>query len=249
MISPYRVIRLRLSTVVLSIFATLILISVFWLIFFILARLGCCFPQISIDKFFDLGFFSLSMFGFIIFLTITPFQTVQGKLSPGFYARMIRNKWSHFSLYILLNCFIFCFLAIAFYQTQFEKEYSSQLYMALICTIIAAIWFHRIWALRYLHEPYIVYANIDKLIQEESKEEVWTEMLECTYKSIKDGRLSDSKNFIKLLDKLYIANNELKEKNILQEDLESLYKAASDFRPISRYMEIKWPFLRSLKNT
>lgn len=243
MISPKRVIQFKLFAFILSIIVTVGVISIFYLIFAILSYLGCCFPQISIDRFFDLGFFSLSTLGFIIFLTITPFQTVQRNLSPGFYARMIRNKWSHFSLYMLLNCFIFSFLAIAFYQEIFKNEYSGLFYMALTATNITAIWIHRTWALRYLHEPYIVYANIDKLIEEEPYEGVWLDMLECTYKSVKEGRLGDSKNFIKLLRKLYDLTSATEEKNILHEDLKSLYKTTESFRPISRYMEVTWPSL------
>jgi hypothetical protein len=245
--SPYEVIRLRLFNIFLSIVATIMIISTFWLIFITLTLMGCPFPQVDIEKFFDLGFLAFSMFSFIIFLTIAPFQTIATKLSPRFYARMLRNIWSHFSLYLLLTCSVVCFFVVGFYQTTSENGYSSQLYLAIIASIIIAILFHRVWALRYLHEAYIVYINIDKLIEKDSKEDVWMEMMECIYKAIRDARLSDSKNFIDLLFKLYDTNFETQKETTLREDLKCLYKATEGLRPISRYMETKWPFLLTAK--
>lgn len=249
MISPYQVVQFRLSNIILSVVATLALIGTFWLTFVGLTCAGCPFPQIPIEKFYDLGFFSFSTFSFIIFLTMIPFQTAEGKLSPGFYARTLRNPWSHFGPYLLLTCSIICFLVIALYQTSSDGKYLNQLFMSLVASIITAILFYRVFVLRYLHEPYSVYVNVDKLMKEETREEVWMEILECTYKAVRDARLSDSKNFLNLLMKLYNLNSETERKNVLQEDLKSLYKASGDLRPVSRYMEMKWPFLRSSDKT
>ncbi len=251
MLSPQKVVACgQFSNFIKSLLRSIFLIGAFWILFIGLSYAGCPLPGIKVEKFFDLGFFAFSTFGFIIFLTMVPFQTVEGKLSPGFYSRIIRNSWAHFGLYVLLVCSIICFFVLAFYQNHNADKYLSHLFMALVAAIVFSILFHRFWVLRHLYQPYTVYKNIAELIQEESKEEVWIELLECSYKAIKDGRLSDAKNFIQLIS--FISQDQHKEKKALlyeDEDLRSLYTAALELRPLARYMEAKWPSLQNETST
>ena len=80
------VVRLNLSNFFTSAAAALVLIVLCFLFFRAIACTGCPLPSIEVTKFHELGFFSLSTFGFIIFLTMIPFQRAEEKLSPGFYS-------------------------------------------------------------------------------------------------------------------------------------------------------------------
>lgn len=208
----------------------------------LLSIVGCPFPVIQLNKFFDLGFFSLSTFSFITFLTMIPFQACEGRLSPGFFSRMICNPWSHFGLHVLMVSAIFCFSILAFYPENDTHEHFNLIFMALLASMVFAILFHRARVLCSIYQPYTVYKNIEQLAEEETREEVWYELLECTYKAISGRHISYAKIFLNLLSTVY-------QKNLasgvvwFDEDLKSLYKTTVDLPPIMRYMETKWFFL------
>lgn len=248
MLSPQKVVRFKFSNFLISTITSLLLIGTLWVSFIALTKAGFPFLHVKIEKFLDLGFFSFSTFSFIIFLTMIPFQTAEGKLSPGFYSRIVRNPWAHFGLYVLMTAAIISLCAIAWDQIYHTRDYLDQLFVALILSIMIAILFHRFWVLRYIYQPYNVYKNIDKLMHDETLEEVWLELVECTHKAIREGRVSDTRNFINLLMRMYQAMNEKERSLVLQEDLKSLYQKAEGFRPICRYMESKWSFLRSAES-
>ena len=118
--------------------------------------------------------------------------------------------------------------------------------MALTSAIVVAILFHRFWVLKYIYQPYVVYHNLVQLTEEEGIEEVWQELLECTYKSMNDKRLGDGKVFMKLLAKTYPKVQKKREAQELLEEIKSLYEFTSNLRPLARYMEVEWPFLLDL---
>jgi hypothetical protein len=124
-----------------------------------------------------------------------------------------------------------------------NDKYLPQLFFALISSIMSAIIFYRFWVLRYLYQPYVVYANIAQLKEEHNIQEMWLELLECTYKAINDKRLSDGNNFLLLLEQLCRKTAKKEKINALKEDLVGLYKLASPLRPLQRQMEEQWPFL------
>lgn len=220
-----------------------LLIGALWLICAGLQTIGLPFPKIEIGKFSDLSFFALSNFSFITFLSMIPFQTAEGKLSPGFYARIVNRQWSHFGLYILMSCFVACYLVLGFYQNHFSEKLLSQLFFAIIASIIFALIFHRIHTLRYLHQPMIVYENLAQLAEEESLEELWLDLYECTLKAIKENRVSDARSFCNLMAILY-SKIKVKEKKIgWEKDLHSLYQAAKDQHPIASQIEKNWSSL------
>ena len=249
MVTSSKIVHLKVSNIFVSTFASLCLIGIFWVFYIGLERAGYPFLTISIDKFFDLGFYSFQTLGLVIFLTMTPLQSSVEKLSPGFYSRMIRNPWSHFGLYVLLVSSIVCFIAISIYQKRVftDTTYNSHLFMAIVSAIIFAILFHRFWVLRHIYHPYSVYTFIEKLATEESVKELWIELLECTQKAIQDKRISDASNFIKILSMLYKKSKD-DERPLLNEDIYDLYSAAENSRPITRNIEINWPLLRIKKN-
>ncbi|WP_213106606.1 hypothetical protein [Candidatus Protochlamydia amoebophila] len=241
--SPQKVVQFRSSNFITLYLSTVFLTGIIWLIFIGLSYAGFPFPQIEIEKFFDLGFFSISIFGVIVFLTMVPFQTVEAKLSPGFYSRIFNTPLAHFGIYVLMSCSIFCFLIIALQHMLDKNIYLSQLFIAMVTAIIFAILFHRFWVLRCLYQPYIVNKYINKLAREETDEEIWIELFECTYKSIKQYRVSDARNFIDLMFHVYQKCSDEEKTSLLDEDLMSLYAIAQESRPIARFIEEKWPFL------
>lgn len=248
MIEPQKLPTMQLSKGLILTFWSLLTIGAFWLLFICLNHAGCPFPEIKKEKFFDLGFFALSAFGLIIFLTMTPFQMAETQLSPGFFSRIFNTPKAHFGLYVLIASSILCFLVIAFEQIPFVEKYLNHLFMAIIAAITFAILFHRSWVIRCLYQPYVVYQHIKDLRWEEPAEDVWMELFECTHKAIKQGRFSDAINFIDLMSYVYWECTKKGQNKILTEDLENIYKiAAGEARPVSRFLEEKWPFLKSDK--
>ena len=240
---PKKVVQLKLSNFIISVITSLLLIGSYWGLFIGITYAGCPFPAVNIQKFFDLGFFCFSTFSFIIFLTMIPFQRAEEKLSPGFYSRVIRTPGANFGLYVLMISSIICFAIIDFQQQHTGDFYIDQLFFALTASIISAILFHRFWVLRHLYHPYVVYNNVLKLAEEEGLPHVWEELLECTYKTIGERRLGDSKQFLFLLSLLYPEVKQEQDKVQLHEDLKSVYESARTLKPIVRYMEKEWPFL------
>ncbi|KAF3362883.1 hypothetical protein PHSC3_000417 [Chlamydiales bacterium STE3] len=242
MVQPKKVVRFQATNVFILPLATFLLIATFWLILVALTSIGFPFPEIALDKFFDLGFFSISIFGIIVFLTMVPFQTVEGKLSPIFYSKIFNAPAAHFGLYVLMFSSIVCFVVIALQQALNMVGYLSQLFIALVMSIVFAILFHRFWVLRCLYQPYIVYKYIKTLEWDESAEEIWLELFECAFKAIKQGRVSDAKNLIDLMAHIYNKCPSQERHVVLREDIMSLYAAAQESRPIARSLEEKWPF-------
>lgn len=244
-----RMLSYSFSNLLICTFSALFLTLGFWIFFAYLQFSGYPLPVINISKFFDLGFFSFSFFSFIVFLTMIPFQASEGKLSPGFYARLIRTPQAHFGLYVLILSSMICFIVLAISENNYlTKETCNSLFMAIIASIIFAIVFHRIWVLRSIYQPYVVYKNITKLSQEETREKVWLELLECTYKAIAGRHINYATNFLQLMYLIYQRHGEHAE-IFFGEDLRSLYKATTDFRPVARAMETKWPSLKSSQSS
>lgn len=242
--SPFqKVLRFRFSNFIKLSLSSLFTIGGVGCLFIAFAYLGFPFAEIKVEKFFDLGFFSVSIFGLIIFLTMIPFQAVQERLSPGFFSRISSNPRAHFGLYVLITSAIICFLVIALQQIPIIEKYLSELFLALTVAIIFAIIFHHCWVIRHLYQPYVVYNHIKELKGEESVEETWLELFECVYKAIKQGRVSDARNIINLITHNFNQDITKKENRMLYEDLTNLYTIARECRPIARLMEKKWPFL------
>ena len=238
-VSPKKRVSLKAVNFFISLFGSIFLVSGFWVLFIALQSLGFPCPLIEKSKFLDLSFFTFSNFSFITFLTMIPIQNVEGKLSPGFYSRVIRTPWTNFGLYALLVCTLICLFVSGICLPLIEK-YLSSLFMAIISTLFFSVIYHRIMTLRALYEPYIVYKNIDKLLEETSEEEVWLDLVEITYKAIIAGRLSEAKIFIYYLDNI---SKKQDTHLFYQEDLKSLHKAAKGLSLITRHMESLWPFL------
>ncbi|MGZ3632713.1 MAG: hypothetical protein ACXU9U_02360 [Parachlamydiaceae bacterium] len=243
MLSPKKRVHIKLVNFFMLFLASTFLITFYWLLLVSLTYLGFPFPEIKIEKFYDLGFFSISTFGLIVFLTMVPFQTVETQLSPGFYSKIFNNPSAHFGLYVLMFSAIICFLIIAFQQAVDMGVYLSEMFIALIISIISAILFHRFWVLRYLYQPYVVYTYIKTLKWEETDEEIWFELFECTFKAIKQGRLSDAINFLDLLNRIYDKCAHTESSVGMREDLICLRKLAKECRPVASIIEKKWPFV------
>ena len=227
-----------------SFFSSFLLIGAFWIVCIVLQTLGCSFPKIEITRFSELGFFSLANFSFITFLAMIPFQTAEGKLSPGFYARFVKRPWSHFGLYILVSCCIVCYLILSNYEKINSEETLSHLFFAIIASVVFAVLFHRNHTLRYLHHPMIVYENLVQLAKIEGLRELWLDLYECTLKAIKESRISDARSFSNLMAETYAKISDKEAIAHLQKDLHSLYQAAKDQHPIASQIEKHWPFLR-----
>ncbi|MBS4168914.1 hypothetical protein [Parachlamydia sp. AcF125] len=240
-----KILPFRLSNFIMLVSLTLVTIGAFWLFFIGLTQAGICFPEIKTEQFADLGFFSVSIFGVIIFLTMIPFQTVEGRLSPGFFSRISNRTTAHFGLYVLVTAAIMSFLIISLQKMYFVEHYLSQLFAALIASIIFAIIFHRSWVIRCLYQPYVIYQHIHELKGEETEEETWLELFECVYKAIKQGRINDARNIINLMSHHFKDCCREGKTKALHEDLANLYAIAQDCRPVARIMEKKWPFLLS----
>lgn len=243
MLELTKLVRPQFSNFFISTTATLGLILFFWLLFYSITCLGCPLPAPEITRFYDLGFFSFSSFSFIIFLTMIPLQRAEEKLSPGFYSRILHTPWSHFGLYVLFFSSVACFVAIAVHKEFKVEQYLHPLFFALIASIVSAIIFHRFWVLCNLYQPYVVYSNISQLTKEEGIQDAWLELLECTYKTISDKRISDAKNFMLLLGNLYCKVKKKEDLKHMEEDLENLYQFSNQLRHIHRQMERQWPFL------
>ena len=217
-------------------------IGFLWLLCSGLHKIGCPFPEIKGEKFSSLGFFSFSNFSFITFLAMIPFQTAEGQLSPGFYSRIINHPWSHFGLYMLLSCVITCFLILSNHD-RLDPQMLNQLYMAIVGSVVFAAVFHLIQTLRYLYQPLIVYENLTQLANEESSEELWLDLYECILKAIKSNRIGNARNFIDLLQQVYVKVKAQEKIYMFQKDLRSLYDAAKEFPPITRALEKHWPLV------
>lgn len=243
MITPQKVVRFRLSSFLMQLILSLGIIALFWSLCIGLTKMGFAFPRIEVGKFFDLGFFSVSAFGLIIFLTMVPFQTVEGKLSPGFLSRIFKDPRAHIGLYILITTATLSFFIGDFRLIPLVNGYLSQLFIALVCSIIFAVILHRFWVIRCLYQPYVVYKKIKELKWEEPIQDVWLEIYECTFKAIKQNRIHDAMNLIDLMTYIFQEYNKKEDNSVIYKDLESLYLAAQELRPLSRLMELKWPFL------
>lgn len=227
-----------------SITCSFLLVVVSWSLCLGLQKMGLPFPEIPANKFVDLGFLTISNFSFITFLAMAPIQTAEGKLSHGFYAQIVKQPWSHFGLHILISCFIFCLLALSLQGRMVSEERLSPLFVAIAVSMIFAMFYHRNRTFRYLSEPKIVYENLANLAEEETAEELWLDLYECTLKAIKDNRVSDARNFSNLMAKIY---PKIKDKEMignLHEDLKSLYQAAKDIHPIASEFAKHWSFLQ-----
>lgn len=242
MLEPKKVVRFQLSGFLLPFLASLCLIGLTWMACIAISQAGYPFPAVS-DKFYELGFFSISTLSFIIFLTMIPLQNVEARLSPGFYSRMVRDPWSHFGLYILIISSIMSFLVLAAPHIRLLQTNLNELFVALVFSEVCAILFYRFWVLCYLYRPYVIYKNIEKLADEESLEDLWLELLECTHKAIKDTRISDARNLIRFLGYIHQKYGQNQKYPFLKEDLQNLYEKTQEFRAVARYFEIKWPFL------
>ncbi len=243
MSKPTKVVQPHISNFFISTAASLGLILSYWLLFYSLTCMGCWLPKFEMSRFYDLGFFAFSSFSFITFLAMIPFQRAEEKLSPGLFSRVIHTPWAHLGLYVLFFSSIACFVAIGVHQHVKSDKYFQELFFALLSSIITAIIFHRFWVLRYLYQPYAVYANIANLTEEEGIQEAWLELIECSYKTIGDKRLNGGQNFMNLLEKLYRNTTNKDRIKDMNEDLESVYKVSKDLRPLQRQMEKQWPFL------
>ena len=85
-----------------------------------------------------------------------PIQNVEGKLSPGFYSRIIRTPWTNLGLYALLICTVISLAASGLCVPLIEK-YASSLFMAIIATLFFSVIYHRVHDLACsFNEPYIV---------------------------------------------------------------------------------------------
>jgi hypothetical protein len=219
------------------------LIGSFWIICMLLQSVGCPLPRIEEEKFLDLGLFIFSNFSFITFLTMMPFQQAEGKLSPGFYVQILNQPWSHFGLSILLGCFILCLGILGCHKSGFSDSFLSQIFVAMIASMIFAVMYHRHRTLRHLYQPIIVYENLTKLAKEENIEDLWLDLYECSIKAIKESRINDARNFFKLMSKIYIKITEKEKIAHMQKDLRSLYQSAKNDHPLAWEMEKQWPFL------
>jgi hypothetical protein len=240
--NPKKIFQIPNSHFLILFLLSFLLINLFWLLFIALVNIGLPFPDIKVEKFLDLGFSTISVFGIIVFLTLVPFQNVEDKLSPIFYAKIFNSPLAHFGLCLLMLCAVISFLAIGLQQTLETNKYLSQLFLALLTSIIFAILFHRFWALRCIYQPYIVYKYIKSLKYEESDEEIWLQLFECSFKAIKQGRLNDARNFIDLMEDIYHRPSNQEKIMILREDMLNLYALAHEIRPLARFIEEKWPF-------
>jgi|GEM_PF-6085546 len=227
-------------------FSTLLTIFTLWGLFIAIHHAGFPFPDIKLERFFDLAFFSISIFGMVIFLTMISFQTVEGRLSPGFLLRIMSTPAAHMGIYVLFISAVFCFLIPTLEKVPFAQTHLNELFMALITSIVLSILIIRSWVLRTLHQPYVVYHHLEALKWEEPIEDAWLELFECTFKAIKQGRINDALNFIGLMSTVFKECSKEKTQ-ILHEDLLNLHAAAQESRPIARLMERKWPFLLSQK--
>lgn len=242
MFSPNQVVGFQITNFFRSTFMSVLLLGAFWSFFIVLNFMGLRFPEISTGRLFDFGFFSLSIFSFITFLTMIPIQTTEAKLSPGFYERLIHNRWTHFGLYLIVVCSLVSVAVSLLPANNIFEGHFSELFFANLSSILFAIVFHRNWVLRNLYQPYLVYNHIQKLSKEESKQDLWGEVYEITYKALKDGRLGNAKEFISILAYIFYNNEEVQRAHF-DEDLRSLYKTAQEVRPAARYLEEKFPFL------
>lgn len=242
MLQKNKMLHFNLGNFLLSLICSALLIGALWLGCALLQKMGCPFPKIGGNQFSDLGFFALSNFSFITFLSMISFQSAEGQLSPGFYARIVNRPWSHFGLYILMSCFILCFLILS-YQHHCSELLLSQVYVTVVAAVICAIIFHRNQALRYLYQPLVVYENLAKLATEENSEELWLDLYECTIKAIKSNRVNNARSFIVLMSQIYTKKSgQEKIINNLKKDVQSLYDAAKDQPPIALQIEKYWHF-------
>ena len=242
MFTPNQVVSFQFSKFFKSVLSSGLLLGCFWALFVGLNWLGVNFPEISPSRLFDFGFFSLSTFSFITFLTMIPIQTAEAKLSPGFYARMIHNQWTHFGLYVIVLCSIVSIVVTLVPTDTIFHRHLCELFLANLSSIIFAIIFHRYWVLRNLYQPLIVYEQFEKLSKQEGVQELWFEVYEIAYKAIREGRIANSKDFIGILSHIFY-NYEKVQRVQFDDDLRSLYKTAEGVRPVARFMEEKFPFL------
>lgn len=228
-----------------SLLCSYLVVGAFWLICMLLQIGGCPFPKVERETFFTLGLFIFSNFSFITFLAMIPFQQTEGKLSPGFYARIFNRPWSHFGLSILMGCFILCMVIVGIYEQGFNNKLLDQLFVAIIASMIFAVIFQRNLTLRYLYQPFIVYENLAALAKEEVIEEVWLDLYECSTKAIKDHSINNARSFFRLMANIYIKVKEKEKAAHMQKDVQSLYQMAKGHHPLKDQMERYWPFLRS----
>lgn len=237
------ILPLKLRSFLFNVVASLGLIASFWAFFIFLNWIGFPCPRVPEGKFFDLAFFSISTFGTIIFLTIIPLQNTEGNLSPGFLYKITSTPRAHFGIYVLLFTAFFCFLLPALKQQQVFQNCLSELFLALTASMVFAILYLRSWVINCMDQPYVVYNYIEDIKEEEKLESTWQELLECTFKAIKQARIQDAN---KLINLMALLTKEVKEYNIaFKDDLRGLYKFAQEIPPIRREMEKTWPFLTS----
>src|ERR1700722_4671604 len=239
--SPNKAVHFQTSSILQLIFLPIFLISGLWGVFIFLTYfLGFPFPEATTEKFSELSFFSISLFSFLILLTVVPFQVATEKLSPIFYNKIYNSPSANFGISLLLQNAVISFLIIAF-RSIIDIVYVNQLYIALITSIIVAIFYHRFWVLRCLYQPYLVYKYVETLEDSEPLEEAWLELFECTVKAIKHHRINDVKFLVILMNSIYQKCGKQGSSNNLQnEDIISLYHLSKEIRPLSRFLEKKW---------